>query len=97
MQHKNQQQASNKNDILCHDEAETKAEVGLIWDGVREAALEMAESEPNLRHLLEDIVIKRKSLACSLAGGPRRYSCHCRRWYAGNMIITPKRERKSIS
>ena len=67
MQHKNQQQASNKNDILCHDEAETKAEVGLIWDGVREAALEMAESEPNLRHLLEDIVIKRKSLACSLA------------------------------
>jgi len=44
-----------------------KAELKAIWTSVREDAIAMAESEPQLRHLLEDVVIKRSTLACSLA------------------------------
>lgn len=67
MQHNNQSQTSDKGVNLCHTEAETKAELSLIWSGVREAAQIMATSEPNLTHLLEDIVLSRRSFACSLS------------------------------
>jgi len=70
MQHENNIQASDKDVNLCHNahtEFEAKAEISLIWEGIREAACAMAEAEPHLHHLLDDVIIQRNSLACSLA------------------------------
>lgn len=70
MQHENNTQTSDKGSNLCHNTHSTdenREEVDLIWKGVRDAAIEMAGAEPHLHHLLEDVIIKRSSLACSLA------------------------------
>lgn len=70
MQHEKHTQTSDKGANLCHNahsSEQSRAELDLIWKGVREAAIAMAEAEPHLNHLLEDIIIKRSSLACALA------------------------------
>jgi serine O-acetyltransferase len=67
MHHKTNQPTSGKDGKPCHTRAEARAEVSLIWDQVREAARTMADEEPNLRHLLEDVILQRRSLACSLS------------------------------
>jgi len=67
MQHKTNQKTSDKDGKSCHTRAEDRAELSSIWAGVREAAQEMAESEDNLQHLLNDVILSRKSLACSLS------------------------------
>lgn len=46
---------------------EMKAERDKIWLAIRETAVHMAEVEPHLQHMLEDVVISRDSLAESLA------------------------------
>lgn len=70
MQHENHTQTSDKGVNLCHtthSETEAKAELALIWAEVRQSATAMAEAEPHLQHLLDDVIIQRRSLACSLA------------------------------
>ena len=67
MQHNTHQKTSDKAEKICHTRAEDRAELSLIWHGVRKAAEEMADSEPHLQHLLDDVILSRKSLACSLS------------------------------
>jgi len=67
MEHNIDQKNSLKAEKSCHTPDANRAELSMIWDGVREAAQEMAESEPNLQHLLDDVILSRESLACSLS------------------------------
>lgn len=67
MQHKNQTQTRGKADNLCHTDEQAVAQSNLVWKSVHEAAIAMADAEPHLQHLLEDIVIKREGFAGSLA------------------------------
>ncbi|NWK57091.1 serine O-acetyltransferase [Verrucomicrobiaceae bacterium N1E253] len=70
MQHESQLQASDKHANLCHTARtleENRAELALIWDGVRQAASEISEEESHLHHLLEDVILSRESLTESLA------------------------------
>ncbi|BDS05438.1 serine acetyltransferase [Oceaniferula spumae] len=66
MEHKNQASASVIEFNLCHGRL-TKEELDEIWKDVREAAVSIAESEPQLRHLLSDVVISRDDMARGLA------------------------------
>lgn len=71
MQHENQPQANDKAAQFCHTEcaADELAPIDpdQIWQDIRKTAEEMAAEEPNMKHLLHDVIIKRSSLGCSLA------------------------------
>lgn len=67
MEHKKQINASAKAENICHGEAPTDVDPDQIWADIREAAITMAADESHLRHMLEDVVISRDSLAESLA------------------------------
>ncbi|MGJ8676405.1 MAG: serine O-acetyltransferase [Akkermansiaceae bacterium] len=67
MEHKNQSLTSLKEGKtkLCNDILSVN--VDEVWKDIREAALGVAEHEPSLRQMLEDVVISRVSLADGLA------------------------------
>jgi serine O-acetyltransferase len=67
MEHKKQTNARAKGDKICHGEALTNVDPDQVWADIREAAIAMAADESHLRHMLEDVVISRDSLAESLA------------------------------
>lgn len=67
MKHKNQDDASTKAENLCHGVMLNNIDLDSIWSQIHAAATEMAEQEPDLRRMLEDIVISRHHLAESLA------------------------------
>ncbi|MBT8036887.1 MAG: serine O-acetyltransferase [Verrucomicrobiae bacterium] len=67
MEHKKLTNASTKGDNLCHRKEPHPVKLDQIWEGIREAAVAMAAEESHLRHMLEDVVISRDSLAESLA------------------------------
>jgi len=67
MQDKSEIHTCNKVIDFTHTDAEARDELDLIWSGVRKASQSMVDSESHLRHLLEDVVLSRKSLACSLS------------------------------
>ena len=66
MEHKNQSDARAKKFNLCHGQLNND-ELAEIWAGVREAAARVAEAEPQLQHLLTDVVISRDNMAHGLA------------------------------
>ncbi|MBK1829661.1 serine O-acetyltransferase [Verrucomicrobiaceae bacterium R5-34] len=66
MEHKNQTKASANEFNLCHGRL-SQEELDEIWAGVHEAAEKIIQSEPQLRHLLTDVVISRKCMARGLA------------------------------
>lgn len=67
MHHKKHIPTSDKGANLCHTTLESQVELAKIWQDVQSAARAMAEAEPHLQHLLEDVVISREGLAGSLA------------------------------
>jgi len=67
MEHINQSNTSSKDENLCHGANLANVDINQIWAEIREAAASMAAEESNLRHMLEDVVIRRDSLAESLA------------------------------
>ncbi len=67
MEHKKQINASAKAENICHGEALTDVDADQVWADIHEAAIRMAADESQLRHMLEDVVIGRDSLAESLA------------------------------
>jgi len=67
MEHINQTNASPKGDNICMNSALAKVNPDEIWASIREAAVSMAAEESHLRHMLEDVVISRDSLAETLA------------------------------
>lgn len=67
MKHKNQDDASPKTGNLCHGGTLKMMDLDAVWAELRAAAINMAEQEPDLHHMLEDIVISRNNLAESLA------------------------------
>lgn len=66
MEHKNQTNARAIGFNLCHGRLGA-GELVEIWQGVREAAARVAKAEPQLEHLLTDVVISRETMACGLA------------------------------
>jgi serine O-acetyltransferase len=67
MEHNQPTDASTKDYKLCHAPREMEEVAQRIWQRIRDAAVKMAEDEGQLRHLLEDVVISRATLAESLA------------------------------
>ena len=67
MEHNQPTDASTKDYKLCHAPREMEEVAQKIWQRIRDAAVKMAEDEGQLRHLLEDVVISRATLAESLA------------------------------
>lgn len=67
MEHINQMNASTKGDNICMNSALAKVNPDEIWASIREAAVSMAANESHLRHMLNDVVISRDSLAETLA------------------------------
>ena len=67
MKHKKETKARVKVKNLCHEGTLEGIDLDATWDQIRKAAIEMADEEPDLHHMLEDIVISRSNLAESLA------------------------------
>ena len=67
MQHNQPSNASTKGYNLCHAPQDMAEITQKIWQRIREEAVKMAEDEAQLRHMLEDVVISRGTLAESLA------------------------------
>ena len=63
-EHKGGQTASTKDANFCTGR---KVDVEKLWEAIRVEARAMAENEPVLRHLAEDVVLSRSGLAASLA------------------------------
>lgn len=67
MHHNQPAETSTKDYNLCHAPQGMEEIAQKIWQRIREDAVKMAEDEVQLRHLLEDVVISRGTLAESLA------------------------------
>ena len=67
MQHNSPEDTSTKGYNLCHAPQNMPEIAQKIWQRIREHAIKVAEDEVQLRHLLEDVVISRATLAESLA------------------------------
>lgn len=63
-EHKDALAASTKAFGLCSG---STIDPGKLWSDIRSAALQVAEEEPSLRPLLDDVVLSRDSLGTSLA------------------------------
>ncbi|MFK7909891.1 MAG: serine O-acetyltransferase [Akkermansiaceae bacterium] len=67
MHHNQPDDASTKEYNLCHAPRDMSEIAQQIWQRIRENAVKMAEDEAQLRHMLEDVIISRATLAESLA------------------------------
>lgn len=67
MQHNQPTDTSTKAYNLCHAPQNMHETAQKIWQRIRRDAVRMAEDEVQLRHMLEDVVISRATLAESLA------------------------------
>ncbi len=67
MHHNQPSDTSPKDYNLCHAPRDMEEIARKIWQRIRDEAVKMAEDEVQLRHLLEDVVISRATLAESLA------------------------------
>jgi serine O-acetyltransferase len=67
MEHKIENNTSAKPVNLCHRSLLESIDLEHIWAQIHGAAVEMAEHESHLQHMLDDVVINRNNLAESLA------------------------------
>ena len=66
MEHKNEAKARANEFNICHGRL-TGEKLTEVWAGVQTAALEIMEKEPQLRHLLRDVVTSRENMAQGLS------------------------------
>ena len=66
MEHRNQMNTSAKEFNICHGRLNS-AELKRIWTEVKEAAIGIVEVEPQLEHLLTDVVLSREDMAHGIA------------------------------
>jgi len=67
MEHKIENNTSAKPVNICHGSLLGSIDLDGIWAQIHGAAVEIAEHESHLRHMLDDVVISRNNLAESLA------------------------------
>lgn len=67
MEHKTENNASAKVANLCDESLLESVDLDRMWKEIHDSAIEIAEREPHLRHMLDDVVISRGNLAESLA------------------------------
>ena len=67
MEHKIENNTSPKPVNICHGSLLGSIDLDGIWSQIHGAAVEMAEHESHLKHMLDDVVISRNNLAESLA------------------------------
>ena len=67
MEHKNENITSAKAANLCNESLLETVDLKSIWAEIRDAAMAMAEHEPHLQRMLDDVVISRQNLSESLA------------------------------
>lgn len=67
MEHKNENITSAKAANLCHESSLGTIDLERIWSEIRDSAIKMADHEPHLQRMLDDVVISRQNLAESLA------------------------------
>ncbi len=67
MEHKTENNASAKVVNLCNESLLESVDLDRIWKEIHDSAIEVAECEPHLQHMLDDVVISRGNLAESLA------------------------------
>ena len=67
MEHKNENITSAKAANLCNESLLETVDLKSIWAEIRDAAMAMAEHEPHLKRMLDDVVISRQNLSESLA------------------------------
>ena len=67
MEHKIENNTSARPVNLCHRSLLESIDLEHIWAQIHGAAVEMAEHESHLQHMLDDVVINRNNLAESLA------------------------------
>lgn len=66
MEHKNQTNTRAKEFNICHGRL-SRHELEEIWEDVRAAAADIVKTEPQLEHLLTDVVLSRANMAHGLA------------------------------
>lgn len=67
MEHKIENNTSSKPVNICHGSLLGSIDLDGVWSQIHDAAVEMAEHESHLKHMLDDVVISRNNLAESLA------------------------------
>ena len=58
---------SKKEQNFCQTLQESRNNISTLWKEIRKTAYKMSDEEPALQHLIEDVVLRRETLACSLA------------------------------